>query len=127
MGPVIGVPNEVAQRIKNETDLVEVDELQPDVVDEYDIQVGGTPEDILLLVETPRDGFERLVSLITEFATDAPRPFPLVVSDQNGNSHAFPDEVDVNGQSIRDHLKLAYFGEAGDRRPLLRGDPAPRS
>jgi hypothetical protein len=122
MGPVIGVPNEVAQRIKDETDLVEVDEVLNDVVDEYDIQLGGPPEDILLLVETPRDGFGGLVSFITDYAKHAPRPFELIVSDKNGSSHTFPDHVDVSEQSIKDHLKLAYFGEPGDRRPLLRDD-----
>ena len=44
MGPVIGVPNEVAQRIKEETELVEVDEVLPDVVDEFDIQLGVRPK-----------------------------------------------------------------------------------
>src|SRR5580704_8105682 len=127
MGPVIGVPNEVAQRIKEDTDLVEVDEVLPDVVDEFDIQLGGAPEDILLLVETPRAGFEPLVSLITDFAKRAPRPLELVVSDQGGNPHAFPEHLDVNERSIRDHLKLAYFGEAGDRRRLLRDEQAPVS
>jgi hypothetical protein len=122
MGPVIALPNEVALKLKEETDLVEVDEVLPDVVEEYDIQLGGIPEDILLLVEAPRDGFGPLVSFITDFAKRAPRPFELIVSDQNGNPHAFPGHVDVNGQSIRDHLKLAYFGEPGDRRPLLPED-----
>jgi hypothetical protein len=127
MGPVIGVPNEVAQRIKDDTDLVEVDEVLPDLVDEYDVQLGGTPEDVLLLVETPKDGFGRLVSFITEFAKSAPRPFELIVSDQHGNPHAFPGHLDVNGRSIMDHLKLAYFGEPGDRRPLLGDYKTPLS
>ena len=127
MGPVIGMPNEVAQRVKDETDLVEVDEVLPDVADGYDIQLGATPEDILLLVETPRDGFGRLVSFIADYAKRAPRPFELVVSDQNGKPHPFPGHLEVNDQSIRDHLKLAYFGEPGDRRPLLRDDRTPPS
>ena len=125
MGPVIAVPNEVAQRIKEETDLVEVDEVLPDVVDEYDIQLGGPPEDILLLVEVPRDGFEHLVSLITDFAKRAPRPFDLIVRDQHGEPHTFPRDLEVNEQSIRDHLKLAYYGEPGDRRRLIRDDQVP--
>jgi hypothetical protein len=122
MGPVIALPNEVAQRIKDETDLVEVDEVLRDIVDEYDIQLGGTPEDTLLLVETPRDGFGRLVSFITDFAKSAPGPFELIVSDQNGDPHPFPVHLDVNDKSVSDHLKLAYFGEPGDRRPLLGKD-----
>jgi hypothetical protein len=127
MGPVIGVPNEVAQRIKEETELVEVDEVLPDVVEEFDIQLGGAPEDILLLIETPRAGFESLVNFIADFAKRAPRPLRFIVSDQDGNPHAFPDHLDVNEQSIRDHLKLGYFGEPGDRRRLIRDDPAPGS
>ena len=115
------------ERIKDETELVEVDEVLPDVVDEFDIQLGGAPEDILLLVETPRAGFEPLVSYITDFAIRAPRPLQLVVSDQNGSPHMFPDHLDVNEQSIRDHLKLAYFGEPGDRRRLLKDEQAPAS
>jgi hypothetical protein len=122
MGPVIALPNDVAQRIKDETDLVEVDEVLSDIVDEYDIQLGGAPEDILLLVETPRDGFGRLVGFITDFAKSAPRPFELIVCDQKGDPRPFPDHLDVNEKSVRDHLKLAYFGEPGDRRPLLRED-----
>jgi hypothetical protein len=127
MGPVIALPNEVAQRIINETDLVEVDGVLPDVADEYDIELGTPPEDILLLVETPRDGFGRLASFIADYAKRAPRPFPLTVSDQNGTLHPFPDHLDVSEQSISDHLKLAYFGEPGDRRPLLRHDKTPAS
>ena len=127
MGPVIGVPNELAQRIKDETDLVEVDAVLPDVVDVFDVQIGATPEDILLLVETPKDGFGPLVSLITDFAQHAPGPFELVVSDEQGNPHALPGTLGDSPESVRDHLKLAFFGEPGDRRPLLRDDAIPAS
>jgi hypothetical protein len=127
MGPVIGVPNEVAQRIKEETELVEVDGVLPDAVAELDIQLGGSPEDILLLVETPKAGFELLVNMITDFAKRAPRPLELIVSDQEGNPHSFPDHVDVSEHSVRDHLKLVYFGEPGDRRRLIHDEQAPAS
>ena len=123
MGPVIGVPVDVAQAIKDKTDLVEVDEVLPDVVDQPDVQVGGTPfGDLLLLTEAPAHGYGLLVDIITDYAKSGPRPFELVVIDKDGNPHAFPGQVDVDGGSIRDHLKLAYYGEPGDRRPLIRGD-----
>jgi len=127
MGPVIGVPDDLAGRIRDETDLVEVDEVLPDVVDEPDVQLGAAPfGDILLLTETPAHGYGRLVSLITDYAKDAPRPFEMIVIDQHGNPNAFPAHVDVDGGSIRAHLKLAYYGEPGDRRPLIRDEePAP--
>jgi hypothetical protein len=67
------------------------------------------------------------VSFIADYAKGAPRPLELTVSDQNGDAHAFPDHLDVNEQSIKDLLKLAYFGEPGDRRPLLRDDKTPPS
>src|SRR6202140_3148731 len=116
MGPIIWVPDDVAQRLE-ETDLVEA-VVMPDAVDELDVQLGAAPGVVLLLKETPNDGFGRLVSMITmsDYAKGAPEPFELTVSDKDGNPHAFPGTV-VNGQSIQDHLKLAYYGEPGDRRP----------
>jgi hypothetical protein len=118
MGPIIRVPDDVAQRLE-ETDLVEA-VVQPDAVDEPDVQLGATPGVFLLLTETPKDGFGRLVSLIamSDYAKSAPEPFELIVRDKDSVPHAFPGTA-VNGQSIQDHLKLAYFGEPGDRRPLI--------
>jgi len=121
VGPVIGVPVDVAQAIMDKTDLVEVDEVLPDVVDEPDLQLGGKPfGDILLLTETPKDRYGLLVSIFTDYAKSGPTPFELIVIDKDGNPHAFPVQIDVDGGSIRDHLKLAYYGEPGDRRPLIR-------
>lgn len=121
MGPLIRVPTEVADRLRAETDLVEVDPVLPDAVDEPDVELGGPSGEDVLLKEDPRGGFGRLVSIITmsEYAQSAPQPFELIVRDKDGNPHAFPTTA-VNGESIRNHLKLAYFGEPGDRRPLIK-------
>jgi hypothetical protein len=118
MGPIIRVPEDVAQRLE-ETDLVEA-VVQPDAVDEPDVQLGVTPGVFLLLTETPKDGFGHLVSLIamSDYAKSAPEPFELIVRDKDSNSHAFFGAA-VNGQSIQDHLKMGYFGAPGDRRPLI--------
>jgi hypothetical protein len=122
MGPVIGVPLEVAQMIKDGTDLVEVDEVLPDIVEEPDVQLGGTPfGDLLLLTETPSQGYGRLLSIFTEYGKDKARPFDFIVMDRDGNRHAFPPDLDPTGEAIGDHLKLAFYGEPGDRRPLIRG------
>ncbi len=123
MGPVIGVPVDVAEAIKDKTDLVEVDEVLPDVVDQPDVQVGRAPfGDLLLLIEAPVQGYGPLVGILSDYARNGPRPLELVVMDKDGNPHAFPGQVDVDDGSIHDHLKLAYYGEPGDRRPLIRGD-----
>jgi len=126
MGPSIGVPVKVAQVIKDTTDLVEVDEVLPDIVEEPDVQLGGTPfGDRLVLTETPSAGFRRLVSIITDYAKDSPRPFELIVMDKNGNPNAFPPHLEPNGQAILDHLTLAFYGEPGDRRPLIPDENRP--
>lgn len=121
MGPIIRVPDDVARQLAAETDLVEVDPVLPDAVDELDVQLGDPPGVVLLLRETPPDGFERLVGTIaaSDYAKSAPKPFGLVVRDKDGNPHPFGGDA-VNEQSIREHLQLSYFGEPGDRRPLLR-------
>ena len=121
MGPIIRVPDDVAQRLAEETDLVEVDPVPPDAVDELDVELGSQAGVVLLLTETPKDGFGRLVSMIatSDYVKSAPNPFELTVRDKDGNPHAFPTTI-VNGQSILDQLKLAFFGEPGDRRPLIR-------
>jgi hypothetical protein len=120
MGPIIRVPDDVARRLAEETDLVDVDPVLPDAVEEVDLELGELPGVILLLTETPKHGFGRLVSLIamSDYAKSAPDPFELIVRDKDTNPHAFQGNA-VNGQSIQDHLKLAYFGERGDRRPLI--------
>jgi hypothetical protein len=119
MGPIMRVPEHLAQSLE-ETDLVEA-VVMPDAVDAPDVQLGPTPGVFLLLIETPKDGFGRLVSMIavSDYAKSAPTPFELTVRDKDGNPHAFPGTA-VSEQSIQDHLKLAYFGEPGDRRPLIR-------
>jgi len=121
MGPVIAVPDEVARKLKEETDLVEVDEVLPDIVESLDLQLGAVPGDILVLVETPAQGFGQLIDLIAAsgYAKSAPQPFALTVSDQQGSPHTFA-AAEVSEETIRDHLALAYFGEPGNRRPLLR-------
>jgi hypothetical protein len=122
MGPIVRVPDDVAQRLVEETDLVEVDPLLPDAVDEVDVELGGASGVDMLLKEDPKDGFGLLVSMIvtSDYAKSAPEPFDLIVRDKDGNPHAFSATA-VNGESILDHLKLAFFGEPGDRRPLIRG------
>jgi len=122
MGPVIMVPDDVAQRLITETDLVEVADVMADAVDTVDLRLGSTAEHTMVLKERPRDGYGQVVSLIaaSEYAKSNPQPFELTVSDKDGNPLPFPDGA-VNGQSIQDHLKLAFFGESGDRRPLLPG------
>jgi len=120
LGPIIRVPNDVAHRLAEETDLVEVDPVLPDAVDELDLELGSPPGVVLLLTESPNDGFGRLVSIIaaSDYVKSDPHPFELTVRDKDGNPHAFPTTA-VNGQSILGHLRLAYFGEPGDRRPLI--------
>jgi len=122
MGPVIMVPDDVAQRLITETDLVEVADVMADAVDTVDVRLGSMPGDLMVLKERPRDGYGQLVSLVaaSEYAKSAPQPFELTVSDKDGNPHPFSGSS-VNEQSIQEHLKLAYFGEPGDRRPLLPG------
>ena len=121
MGPIIRVPDDVAQQLAEGTDLVEVDPVLPHAVDQLDVELGDPPGVIVLLVETPKDGFGRLASIIamSEYAKSHPRPFLLTVRDKEGSPHAFSSSF-VDGQSIQDHLKLAYYGEPGDRRPLIR-------
>jgi hypothetical protein len=120
MGPVIGVPVDVGQAIKDTTDLVEVDGVLPDVVDVPDVQLGGTPfGDILLLTETPLDGYGILVGIFADYASNDPKPFELIVIDENDIPHPFPINIEVDAGSIRNHLKLAYYGASGERRPLI--------
>lgn len=121
MGPIIKVPDDVAHRLAAETDLVEVDPVLPDAVEEVDVQLGSPDGVVLLLRETPKGGFGRLVGMIamSDYVKSAPVPFELIVRDSDGIPHPFPGG-DVNGDSIRDHLMRAYFGEHGDRRPLIR-------
>jgi hypothetical protein len=126
MGPVIGVPADVADTIKETTDLVEVDQVLPDVVDEPDVQLGGRPfGDILLLTETPPHGYEPLMDVIVRYADKAPRPFELTVIDQDGNRHAYPTSREPSAEALRQHLTSAFYGEPGDRRPLIREGDSP--
>jgi hypothetical protein len=118
MGPIIRVPEDLAQHLEEETDLVEAVIDVPDAVGEPDVQLGPPPGVLLLLVETPKDGFGRLVSMITDYALNMSPPLQLSVSDKEGNPQPFPGRP-VNGDSIRAHLQLAYFGELGTRRPLI--------
>jgi hypothetical protein len=62
------------------------------------------------------------VNIFADYAKNGPSPFELTVMDKNSTPHAFPPNLEPNGQSIRDHLKLAFYGEPGDRRPLIRDD-----
>jgi hypothetical protein len=126
MGPVIRVPADVAQTLEEETDLVEAVVL-PDAVDGFDVALGGTfGSAVLLLVETPKGGFGPLATVITAsgYAQGRPSPFEMVVLDKDGNAHPFP-AVDPTGPAIEDQLKLAYYGEPGDRRPLLHTSVTP--
>jgi hypothetical protein len=120
MGPIIGVPGDVAEQLEQDTDLVEVI-VEPDAVDELDISLGQQPSVFLLLTETPKNGFGALVDVITasSYVQSRPRPFALTVRDKDGKEHPFSGSI-VDQSSIGDHLQLTYYGEPGDRRPLLR-------
>jgi hypothetical protein len=120
MGPVIGVPEDVADQLEQDTDLVEVI-VTPDAVDELDISLGEQPSVFLLLTETPKNGFGALVDAIngSSYVRSRPRPLALTVRDQDGTEHPFSGSI-VDEASIGDHLQLTYYGEPGDRRPLLR-------
>jgi hypothetical protein len=128
MGPVIRVPNEVADTLEEETDLVEAVVL-PDAVDGFDVQLGGVlGSTVLLLVETPKNGFGGLVTVIaaSAYAQSRPTLFEMIVLDHDGGPHPFP-AGDPSAQAIEDHLRLAYYGEPGDRRPLLHTAVTPSS
>jgi hypothetical protein len=126
MGPVIGVPTDVADTIKDKTDLVEVDQVLPDVVDEPDLQLGARPfGDILLLTETPSHGYGPLIDVLVEYAETGPKPFELTVMDKDGNPHAFPAHTEPSADLLRQHLTSAFYGEPGDRRPLIREGDSP--
>jgi len=114
LGPIIRMPDDVAQRLAEETDLVEVDPVLPDAVDELDVELGSEPGVIVLLTETPKDGFGRLVSMIatSDYVKSAPNPFELTVRDKDGNAHAFPTTV-VNGQSILGPLEAGLLWRTG--------------
>jgi hypothetical protein len=128
MGPVIGVPTEVADTIKETTDLVEVDQVLPDVVDEPDLQLGSRPfGDLLLLTETPTHGYGPLIDVIVKYADKGPRPFELTVIDKDGTAHAFPAHTEPSADVLRQHLTSAFYGEPGDRRPLIRAEDSPPS
>jgi len=118
MGPIIGVPDEVAETLEQDTDLVEVVAMA-DAVDQLDVQLGSAPGVFLLLVETPKNGFGQLLTTISDYAGRTSGSLALTVRDKEGTAHPFPDTT-ASPQSIHDHLKLAYYGEPGDRRPLLR-------
>ena len=121
MGPVIMVPTDVARRIAAETHLVEVDQVLPDAVDGFDVQVGSPPGDIMLLTETPANGYEELVALIADHMSSAQEPMALIVTDKSGDPHAL-GTTEVSSQVVREHLKLAYYGAPSDRRPLFPGE-----
>jgi hypothetical protein len=118
MGPIIGVPDEVADTLEQNTDLVEV-VVMADAVDELDVQLGSAPGVLLLLVETPKNGFGQLVTTISDYAGRSSGSLTLTVRDKEGTAHPFLDST-ASPQSVHDHLKLAHYGEPGDRRPLLR-------
>lgn len=118
MGPVIRVPADVARAIRDETDLVEVDEALATTVDVTDVRLGGDDGDLMVLEETPPDGFGALVGPIVAYARAASGSLELVVADRDGNPVAFTGSAMDEG-AIRRHLGQAYFGEPGDRRPLL--------
>jgi len=125
MGPILRVPDDVAQRLEEDTDLVETI-VMADAVDQADVEFGPTPGVFLLLTETPKEGFGVLAAVlaVSGYAQSHPHPFGLIVRDHDGAAVAYPDGS-VSEQSIHDHLKQAFFGEPGDRRPLIRdGDAA---
>jgi hypothetical protein len=125
MGPILRVPDDVAQRLEEDTDLVETI-VMADAVDQVDVEFGPTPGVFLLLTETPKDGFGGLAAVLaaSAYAQSHPQPVALIVSDHDGTAVSYSGGS-VSEQSFHDHLKQAYFGEPGDRRPLIRdGDAA---
>lgn len=123
MGPVIRVPREVASTLEGGR-LVEAEVRTPDVVDAADVQLGSDDGVLLVLVEVPADGFDDLVRVVAESGyaqhTAASEPFVLTVRDADGSFHPWPGGP-VTDSSVRGQLSLAYFGEPGNRRPLLGG------
>jgi hypothetical protein len=120
MGPIVRVPDDVAQKLEEDTDLVETI-VMTDAVDQVDVEFGPAPGVFLLLVETPKDGFGALAAVLaaSDYARRHPEPFELVVRGQDGTAVGYPTGS-VSEQSIHDHLRRAYFGEPGDRRPMIR-------
>lgn len=121
MGPVIQVPSEVVSALEA-GDLVEAVVDTPGAVDTVDVQLGPDDGVLLLLVEVPVGGFDELVGVLAGSGyahhAAASGPFVLTVRDGDGTPHPWPDGP-VTESSVRRQLSLAYFGEPGDRRPLL--------
>jgi hypothetical protein len=121
VGPTLRVPDDVAQRLEQDSDLVEAIVL-PDAVDAPDIELGPPGGVMLELVEVPKAGFGELVGffMASKYVNDHKDgdPFELIVRDKQVDPHTFPAGP-VDQTSIRAHLQLAFFGQPGDRRPLL--------
>jgi hypothetical protein len=92
------------------------------------VQLGGRPfGDILLLTESPSRGYGLLIDAVVAYADKGPKPVELTVIDKDGNPHAFPAHTDPSAESLRQHLASAFYGEPGERRPLiLEGDSPSR-
>jgi hypothetical protein len=125
MGPTARVPDDVAEHLEQDSDLVEAIVIA-DAVEDPDIELGPPGGVMLALVEVPKNGFGDIVNLIanSEYANNHLNGdgFELVVRDQAGEAHLFPGGP-VTPASIQGHLQLAYFGAPGDRRPLLDDRP----
>jgi hypothetical protein len=125
MGPILRVPDDVAQRLEEDTDLVDTI-VMADAVDQADVEFGPTPGVFLLLTETPKDGFGGLAAVLaaSAYAQSHPQPLALTVRDHDGTAVGYSGGS-VSAESIHDHLTQAYFGGPGDRRPLIgAGDAA---
>jgi len=121
MGPTIRVPDDVAEGLEQDSDLVEAIVIA-DAVEEPDIELGPPGGVMLQLVEVPKHDFAAIVEFISGSRYAASNPsgdgFQLLVRDKNGDPHPFPGGP-VTADSVRAHLQLAFFGMPGDRRPLL--------
>jgi hypothetical protein len=121
MGPTARVPDDVAEHLEQDSDLVEAIVIA-DAVEEPDIELGPPGGVMLALVEVPKHGFDVIVNFIanSEYANNHANGdgFELVVRDEGGEPHSFQGGA-VTPASIQQHLQLAYFGAPGDRRPLL--------
>ncbi len=123
MGPVVRVPPEVAATLER-GELVEQVISVPDAVEDVDVALGpdGT---LLMLVEAARQGYGELLDAIagSDYVRDHATGdgFVLTVLDVDEKAHPYPGGP-VTAASVRDHLALAYYGDPGERRPVL--DPA---
>jgi hypothetical protein len=123
MGPVVRVPREVADTLERGS-LVEQVISTADAVDAVDVALGPDGQ-LLMLVEAAHQGYSELVAAIVfsdyvRSYTDG-APFVLTVRDAHEVVHPHPAGP-VTEASVRAQLALAYYGDPGERRPIVDGD-----